>query len=431
MSTTVFSAPDAERAVQALHDLDGGEPLASLSRSLPDALNGSDEATRRYVADYRRLTGALLAAGRELRPDLIVQNGRALTFRDGAGRPADALVGVLENGSAEAPFTAWAGELAAHDAVALHLANRVRAILGFGVLPEPASPPRVDDDVAAQRFLRRVRFYLNHPETENPLRRIMDAFALSKTDAAKLFGVSRQAVDGWLAGGVPAERQEKVATLLALCDLLQRKLKADRLPGVARRPAEAYGGRTMLELIAADRHGELLAERPRQLRLAVRRLAPVAYGLTARRGGAYNRLAEPAWADPLDVGFARERGGRWNAPGSYGTLYLNGSVAVARAQTRHKLAAQPYGIEDLDEAEQHDLVDVDVPVGDYLDCVTEAGLEAVGLPAYRTRGRSGTRSAGRSGPRPGTSGARASRAGPRRRRTARSWRCSTPRRAAS
>ena len=244
--------------MQALHDLAGGEPLDALSRSLPDALGGSEQATRRYVADYRRLTGALLAAGRELRPDLFVENGRELSFRDGNGRPSHALVSVLENGSAEAPFSAWASMLDVHDAVALHLANRVRAILGCSVLAEPPSQPAVDDDLAAQRFLRRVRFYLNHPDAENPLRRIIDAFALSKTDAAKLFGVSRQAVDGWLAAGVPAERQEKVATLLALCDLLQRKLKADRLPGVARRPADAYGGRTMLELIAADRHGELL-----------------------------------------------------------------------------------------------------------------------------------------------------------------------------
>jgi RES domain-containing protein len=107
----------------------------------------------------------------------------------------------------------------------------------------------------------------------------------------------------------------------------------------------------------------------------------VAYGRTARRGGAYNRLAEPAWADPLDTSDARERGGRWNAPGTYGVLYLNGSPAVARAQARHKLAGQPYGIEDLAESEQHDLVDVEVSEGDYLDCVTDAGLEAVGLPA--------------------------------------------------
>jgi transcriptional regulator with XRE-family HTH domain len=259
VASPVFTAPDAEHAVRALHELDGGELLASLSRNLSDALSGSDAATRRYVADYRRLTGALLAAGRDLRPDLIVQNGRALTLRDGKGRPAEALIGVLENGSAEAPFTNWgAGDLALHEAAALHLANRLRAILGLSVLPEPPSTPAVEDDVAAQRFLRRVRFHLNHPDSENPLRRIMDAFALSKTDVARLFGVSRQAVDGWLAGGVPPERQEKIATLLALCDVLQRKLKADRLPGVARRPADAYGGRTMLELIAAGRHGELL-----------------------------------------------------------------------------------------------------------------------------------------------------------------------------
>jgi hypothetical protein len=43
-----------------------------------------------------------------------------------------------------------------------------------------------------------------------------------------------------------------------LADLLERKLKAGRAPEVARRPAAAYGGQTMLELIARDRHRELL-----------------------------------------------------------------------------------------------------------------------------------------------------------------------------
>ena len=107
----------------------------------------------------------------------------------------------------------------------------------------------------------------------------------------------------------------------------------------------------------------------------------MAYGRTARRGGTYNRLADPAWSDPLDTGFAREHGGRWNEPGSFGVLYLNGSVELARAQARHKLAGQPYDVEDLDESEQHDLAEVEVPEDDFLDCVTDAGLEAVGLPA--------------------------------------------------
>ena len=34
-----------------------------------------------------------------------------------------------------------------------------------------------------------------------------------------------------------------------------------------------------------------------------------------RRGGDYLRVADPAWADPLDGRFSARRGGRWNPPG--------------------------------------------------------------------------------------------------------------------
>ena len=40
--------------------------------------------------------------------------------------------------------------------------------------------------------------------------------------------------------------------------MLERKLKTDRIAGVARRAADAYGGLTMIEMITADRHLELL-----------------------------------------------------------------------------------------------------------------------------------------------------------------------------
>jgi transcriptional regulator with XRE-family HTH domain len=257
-ASSVFTAPDAEQTVQALHALDSAL-LVSLEQHLPEALHGSAEAARCYVADYRRLTYALMEEARTLRPDRILPTTRGLTFSDSAGRPADALVGALENTSAEAPFSAWAGSLPISEAVGLHLANRFRGLLGCQLLAEPSDPPHVEDDLVAQRFLRRVRFHLNHPDTMNPLRRIMEAFGLSKTDTAKLFGVTRQAISQWLADGIPSERQEKLTALLALLDILQRKLKADRLPGIARRPANAYGGLTMLEVIAADRHDELLA----------------------------------------------------------------------------------------------------------------------------------------------------------------------------
>jgi hypothetical protein len=115
----------------------------------------------------------------------------------------------------------------------------------------------------------------------------------------------------------------------------------------------------------------------------------VSYGLTVRRGGEYNRLADPGWQDPLDTSFAKSTGGRWNAPGSFAVLYLNRGERVARLQADHRLAGQPYGIEDLDPAEQHDLVVVDVPEAERLDCVSDRGLVAVGLPPSYPRGADG------------------------------------------
>lgn len=104
-----------------------------------------------------------------------------------------------------------------------------------------------------------------------------------------------------------------------------------------------------------------------------------------RRSGTFGRLAEPDWADPLDTSHSRRHGGRWNAPGTFGALYLNATERMARLQVRHGLAGQPYDVEDLDPAEQHDLVEVRVSPCEALDCVSDAGLAAAGLPAGHPR----------------------------------------------
>jgi hypothetical protein len=250
----LFDAHDPERVAAALHDLGDGL-LVSLGAELRGALEGSDTATRAYVRDYRRLAGCVLAEARRTRPELVVGD----THFFGA-HPAT-VIAVIEHASAAAPFTPWAAHFELTDAVGLDLTNRVRIMLGARPLSIPTFgagfAPAVDD-IAARRFLRYVRHHLNHPEDEEPLARLMDSFGLTKTELAGLFGVRRQAIDGWLAHGVPAERQEKLVALLDIAHLLERKLKAERLPGVARRAAEAYGGETMLDLIAADRHRELL-----------------------------------------------------------------------------------------------------------------------------------------------------------------------------
>ncbi len=99
-----------------------------------------------------------------------------------------------------------------------------------------------------------------------------------------------------------------------------------------------------------------------------------------RRQGRYFRVASPSWTNPLDASHSQRHGGRWNAPGSFPVLYLNGSEATARANVRRKFAGRPYGGVNLDPTAAPDLIDVDVPATELVDVVTDQGIAEVGLP---------------------------------------------------
>lgn len=100
-----------------------------------------------------------------------------------------------------------------------------------------------------------------------------------------------------------------------------------------------------------------------------------------RRDGAYHRVANPRWHDPLDGSFSLRRGGRWNAPASFPVVYLNRTIEVARANVRRRFAGRPFGPEDLEPGEAPVLVGTTVPPADYVDVVSDAGCRAAGLPA--------------------------------------------------
>ena len=61
------------------------------------------------------------------------------------------------------------------------------------------------------------------------------------------------------------------------------------------------------------------------------------------------RIADVVWRDPLDPSFAQRRGGRWNPPDSFPTLYLNEDLVTARLNLRNFIAGWPYEPEDLRE----------------------------------------------------------------------------------
>ena len=86
----------------------------------------------------------------------------------------------------------------------------------------------------------------------------MTILDLSSRDVAGLMGVTRQAVDKWQLTGPPVERVDKIGAIAEISNILRYRLRAGVPAAVARRKAEAYGGRSMLDLIAEDEHEWLL-----------------------------------------------------------------------------------------------------------------------------------------------------------------------------
>ena len=80
--------------------------------------------------------------------------------------------------------------------------------------------------------------------------RTLEVWNVSQTEAARVFGVSRQAVSKWLRQGIPPERATAISDLAAATDLLVLHLKRDRIPAVVRRPIRTLGGITLMDLLA-------------------------------------------------------------------------------------------------------------------------------------------------------------------------------------
>lgn len=99
-------------------------------------------------------------------------------------------------------------------------------------------------------------------------------------------------------------------------------------------------------------------------------------------GWTWWRIAEAGWRNPLDPGFAQGRGGRWNPPGSFPTLYLNEDQVTARLNLRRFIADWPYEPEDLRSDSGPVLVGARLPRNQKVcDAHTPTGIEALGLSA--------------------------------------------------
>jgi hypothetical protein len=102
------------------------------------------------------------------------------------------------------------------------------------------------------------------------------------------------------------------------------------------------------------------------------------------------RICDAGWDDPLDDTFAAARGGRWNPPGSWRTLYLNEDLVTARLNLDRFVAGWPYEPEDLDDGSGPHLAVATLPRDQTVtDVHTPPGVAAVGLPTTYPLGATG------------------------------------------
>lgn len=266
-------AERGEAAETALDTATPAEILAAVQRMAPDAdvrrlaaaasraLHGDRVALRDYVSRYQALISELVAATGVARPDFVARRADgSMVLVDVEGVASPASRAALEESAAGAAFSPWVAAHGLDEGLLLHAVAGLRAVVPGArpLVPEHGGVPHWDvDDAQLRSFIDGVRRELSEPT--GPLDTIAEAFGLNDTELARLFGVRRQAVSQWRADRIPAARVAKATTVASLADLLSRKLKRDRIPGVARRAADAYGGLSMLEMVAADRQDELLA----------------------------------------------------------------------------------------------------------------------------------------------------------------------------
>lgn len=241
--------------------------LILLAGAVERSAKGDEQAAREYVDLWCELSSALLERLREWHPDAVLKSSRGeLLVVEAKREPMEVTPQRLLLAAPLAPVSAWVAMEGLRRGLGLSLLAEIRQLVpravqmtatpGLCLHWENPERMRVALGLIGHAVLERV-IVRDAPRTD-PLARITELFGLDRTELARLFGVSRQALDHWRRHGIPPDRQAKLTTILSIGELLEKHLSPGVVPGMARKPAPAYGGQTMLERIEADDHDALL-----------------------------------------------------------------------------------------------------------------------------------------------------------------------------
>lgn len=261
MSTRdVLVEREPKRAVRAL-EREAPDLVSRLETVVNEAVHGRPVAIREYVRLWRALLQRLLQVTRSAQPDLVAVVGDRLFVADIKGRPATLTTELIDQVALYAPFSPWVSKYGPGRGVALCLLSELRrglrgseALLPDGILEFPFS------EVDSQEFRRFASLVWHELLSSDLLESISSSLQLSDTDLGELFGVRRQAIGQWRDKGIPEERLARVHTVQRIVDILRRNLKLERIPAVVRKPAQAYGRRSIIDAIKRGDEDRVLKE---------------------------------------------------------------------------------------------------------------------------------------------------------------------------
>jgi hypothetical protein len=250
----------AQTAEDCAAELEGvADRFVAFGEAIPLALQGELAAVMALVRRWQALVDEVLQLASDELPDLIQTFDDTFRIRTGSGTMSEEPVRHLELFIRDIPFSPLVARFGVGVGVGVAVIGEVRAILpGCPTLRVDVSPgwPDLPDGTDIDRYRRLVDLAIR--SIQPPLTRVKDLFGLNNREVADLFGVKRQAVDQWeKEEDVPPSRRTRLANLLSLGEVLDNKLGPGRLVLEARRPADAYGGQTMLDMVAAGRDDEL------------------------------------------------------------------------------------------------------------------------------------------------------------------------------
>jgi len=250
----------AQGADECASELEGiADRFEAFREARPNALRGEWSAVTVFVRLWLTLVDEILQLACDELPNLVQRVEDHISVCTASGTLSEEPVRYLDRMITDVPFSPLLARFGTGVGVGVVAIDAVRFLLpGCPALRVEVSPgcPDLPEGANTERYRRLADIALR--SIQPPLVRVKDLFGLNTSELAELFGVKRQAVDQWeRSGDVPAGRRERLANLLFVGELLERKLSPGRLTLVARRRADVYGGRTMLDLVAQGRDAEL------------------------------------------------------------------------------------------------------------------------------------------------------------------------------